>query len=141
MNEAEAIGRRWFKEVWNEGRAEVIDELLAPGCVAWHEPRQSYRGPQGTKAFFAKQFGAFDQASFRLVEVFGKDDKAVIWWEATMRHSAPGWQSTAPTGATIIVPGMTAIRVADGKIVEGWDFWDRDDVTAQIKAGGTSARA
>ena len=139
MNEAEAIGRRWFKEVWNEGRAEVIDELLSPACIAWHEPRKHYRGPQGTKEFFAKQFSAFDQAQFRLIDVFAKGDMAVIWWEATMRHSAAGWKSLAPTGATVVVPGMTAIRVADGKIVEGWDFWDRDDLGAQIISAKTLA--
>ena len=34
MSEAnKALVRRWFQEVWNEGRAEVIDELLAEDAV------------------------------------------------------------------------------------------------------------
>ena len=28
------ILHRWFDEVWNKGRTEVIDEMIAPECVA-----------------------------------------------------------------------------------------------------------
>ena len=25
--------RRWFDELWNKGRLEIVDELVAPDCV------------------------------------------------------------------------------------------------------------
>jgi hypothetical protein len=30
-----ALFRRWFEEVWNRGRLEVIDEMLAPNAVGF----------------------------------------------------------------------------------------------------------
>ena len=27
------ILHRWFEEVWNQGRAELIDEMIAPDAV------------------------------------------------------------------------------------------------------------
>ena len=35
MSEAQntALARRWFQQVWNEGRAETVHELLAPDAV------------------------------------------------------------------------------------------------------------
>jgi hypothetical protein len=29
----ETLLRRWFDEVWNEGRVGAIDELMAPDCI------------------------------------------------------------------------------------------------------------
>ncbi len=32
--EQNTILHRWFKEVWNNGRTEVIDEMIAPNAIA-----------------------------------------------------------------------------------------------------------
>ena len=32
--EKNTILHRWFEEVWNKGKAELIDEMIAPECVA-----------------------------------------------------------------------------------------------------------
>lgn len=134
MQEVEAIAHRWFEEVWNQGNQQTIDELLHPESKAWHEPRAFVVGPGGTRSFFAKEFGAFEPPRFRLIEVFPKGDKAAIWWEAHMKHTKAGWRDVAATNKTVIVRGMTIIRIEAGRIVEGWDFWDRSDVTTQLVA-------
>jgi hypothetical protein len=33
--ENKALICRWFEEVWNKGRAEAIDEMMAGECVAY----------------------------------------------------------------------------------------------------------
>jgi hypothetical protein len=33
-NKNKALVTRWFEEVWNQGRTDVIDELRAPDAVA-----------------------------------------------------------------------------------------------------------
>ena len=34
-NSAAAVIRRWFEEVWNQGRAETIDELFPEHATMW----------------------------------------------------------------------------------------------------------
>ena len=33
--EKNTILHRWFEEVWNNGRTEVIDEMIAPNAIAY----------------------------------------------------------------------------------------------------------
>jgi len=63
-----ALGRRWFREVWNEGREATIDELFAQGGVAYglgdgeaevRGPAQLYPLPASTKSVLE----IFDSAS------------------------------------------------------------------------------
>jgi len=54
-------------------------------------------------------------------------------WSATMTHTgeAPGLPAT---GQTVRSRGITIARIADGKIVEGWDNWDELGMLEQIGA-------
>jgi hypothetical protein len=49
-----AFLHRWFEEVWNQGREEKIDELLAPDGVAYGlgESEANVHGPAGFKVFW-----------------------------------------------------------------------------------------
>ena len=47
--ENKALVRRWFEEVWNEGRAEAIDEMFDENGIAHglsDDPENPIRGPQ-----------------------------------------------------------------------------------------------
>ena len=36
--------KRWFQEVWNEGRMETVHELLSPNAVVRGPERSRWRG-------------------------------------------------------------------------------------------------
>ena len=70
MSEAnKAIVRRWFEEVWNQGREETIDELFAPHAVGYGlgDTDVTTRGPAEFK-IEAMEIHPFHQmsAGFRL---------------------------------------------------------------------------
>ncbi len=48
-----ALVRRWFKEVWNEGREATIDELFAESGLAYGlgDGEAEVRGPAQLKPF------------------------------------------------------------------------------------------
>jgi hypothetical protein len=54
-----AIVRRWFEEVWNRGREDAIDELMAPDAPVYGVvgPDQVHRGPAEFKPFSAQLRG------------------------------------------------------------------------------------
>jgi predicted ester cyclase len=49
-----------------------------------------------------------------------------------MKHTGSGL-GTAPTQKTLATTGMTMVRVANGRLVAGWQNWDMLGLMQQIK--------
>jgi steroid delta-isomerase-like uncharacterized protein len=127
--------RRWFKEVWNEGRLETIHDLLHPDGVAkgQRSAASEIRGPQEFEKFVREIRGAFPDIKLKVEDVFGADDKVVLRWSAVMTHTGDGL-GMPPSGRKVRSQGITIARIRDGKIVEGWDSWDQLGMLEQIGA-------
>jgi steroid delta-isomerase-like uncharacterized protein len=125
--------RRWFKEVWNEGKAETISELMAPDAVAIGQLEDGtvLRGPAEFAAFAERIHGAFPDINVWVEDAFGAEDKVALRWSATMTHRGDHLGMPA-TGKRVCITGMTIVRMVDGKIVEGWDNWDQLAMLEQI---------
>jgi hypothetical protein len=56
-----ALARRWFEEVWNQGRESTIDELFHPQGKAcgFPDPDSVLVGPEGFKAVHRQFNNAF----------------------------------------------------------------------------------
>jgi steroid delta-isomerase-like uncharacterized protein len=125
--------RRWFQEIWNEGRVQTIYDLMAPDAVA-HGQRgaeSEIRGPKEFENFVQEIRGAFTDIAITVEDVFGAGDKVVLRWLGRMTHTgdALGMPST---GRKVISRGITIARIVDGKIVEGWDNWDQLGMLEQL---------
>src|SRR5271163_1892262 len=85
--------RRWFQEVWNEGKTETIHELLAPDAIAIGqlEDRKELRGAAEFVSFVTNLRTTFPDIKIKAEDVFGADDRVVFRWSAkmtmTMTHS------------------------------------------------------
>lgn len=124
MSEAnKAVARRWFQEVWNERRAETIQELMHPQVKA-HTPSGEIHGPAAWKQRFWDPFvGAFSDIKLDIEDLVAEGDRVVVRWQASMRHTG-GHIGVPETGRALSFPGISWIVVRDGKLVEGWDGWD-----------------
>jgi steroid delta-isomerase-like uncharacterized protein len=127
--------RRWFKEVWNEGRTQTIYDLLAPDAVAIGELEDGsqLRGPAEFVPFVERIRGAFPDINVVVEDVFGAEDKVVLRWSATMTHRGDHLGMPA-TGERVRISGMTIARIGDKQIIEGWDNWDQLGMLKQIGA-------
>ena len=125
--------RRWFQEVWNEGRVETVHELFSPDGVATGQKgaEAEIRGPVEFEKFVHEIRGAFPDIQVQVEDVFGTDDKVVLRWSAVMTHTGDGLGMPA-SGRTVRSRGITIARIVDGKIVEGWDNWDQLGMLEQI---------
>jgi predicted ester cyclase len=100
------IQTRWAEEVINQGRLEVLDEILAPGIVD-HDPAPDQGpGPEGFKGFFAAMRAAFPD-----IHVSG--ETMVV--DGDFR-------------------GLQIARFADGKAVERWGSSDQLGLLQQLGA-------
>ena len=132
--DAAALMRRWFDEIWNRGRIESVDELLAEDAVMWGIglPDQSSRGGAEFKEFYRRQRSATPDVKINLDQVIQEGDTAFARWTATMTHTGEGL-GVAPTNKTIALSGMSACRTRDGRIVEGWNVWDQVGLARQLE--------
>ena len=131
------LGRRWFEQVWNEGRREAIAEMLAPDGVI-HDGGIDSVGPEGFYPFFDRMHAAFSDLRVRVEDTIADGDKICVRWSCTAEHTGDGL-GIAPTGVTIHVTGISILRVADDKLVEGWQNWDMLGMMEQINKGGGKA--
>jgi steroid delta-isomerase-like uncharacterized protein len=127
--------RRWFKEVWNEGRTQTIHDLLAPDAVGIGELEDggTLRGPAEFVPFVERIRGAFPDINVVVEDAFGAEDKVVLRWSATMTHSGDHLGMPA-TGKPVRITGMTIARFLDKQIIAGWDNWDQLAMLKQIGA-------
>jgi predicted ester cyclase len=128
-----ALIRKWFDEVWNAGRAESIDELFPAHAVMWGTGRPDVpsQGPGEFKQFYRAMRAACPDIHVTLEKVVQEGDTAFARWTATLTHTGDGL-GIAPTGRTIKICGMSALRVRDGEIVEGWNNWDQIGLARQL---------
>jgi steroid delta-isomerase-like uncharacterized protein len=132
-----ALLRRWFQEVWNEGRIETIHELMAPDAVGIGEagPEAVIHGPDEFRGFVEKLRGAFPDIHVTIEDAFASGDKVAARWSATMTHK--GNQLGVPaSGKRVRITGISLVQLANGQIVRGWDNWDQFTMMMGIGAIG-----
>lgn len=126
-----ALIRRTVREIWNEGRIQLADELFAfdyvnhggliPDLVS---------GPEAIKISVVLYRRAFPRLHITVDELRTDDGIVTLSW--TARNSRPGDAShgdgvPAPPGH---VTGSTHIRCMNGKIAESWTTWNGESMRA-----------
>lgn len=127
--------RRWFKEVWNEGKTQTIYELLSADAIGigQFEDGSPLRGPAEFLPLVERLLGAFPDINIVVEDAFGAEDKVVLRWSATMTHRGDHLGMPA-SGKPVRISGMTIARIRDKQIIEGWDNWDQLGMLKQIGA-------
>ncbi len=128
--EKHTILHRWFEEVWNAGNADLIDDMIAPGCIAHgldSPDGKPVKGPEDFKKFFTDFRAAFPDIRITVQETVSEDDLVVAHdvtfgaIDATHTGAAFGMQAT---GKPIHFEGTLMFRVRNGKAVEAWNSFD-----------------
>jgi steroid delta-isomerase-like uncharacterized protein len=125
-----ALLRRWFDEVWNAGRSDTIDELMADNSVV-HAAIGDIRGVAEFKAFQAAYRNAFPDMRIQLDQVVAEGDVVAARWTASGTHQGDGL-GFAPTGQHARFTGMVFARIQNGRFVEGWDCFNQLDLMQQL---------
>lgn len=129
--------RRMLEESFNEGKVELIDQLVAPDAVN-HDPGtparlRELRGPEMLKRTVSMYRAAFPDVRLVVDDVIAADDKVVLRWHSEGTHRGE-LEGLAPTGAHGSVTGIGIDRWKDGKVVEAWTEWDNLGLARQLGA-------
>ena len=132
-----SLMRRWFDEVWNQGRLETIHELMAPDAIGIGQggAEAAIHGPKEFQAFVERLRRAFPDIHVTVEDAFSSDDddKVAVRWSATMTHQGSDLGIPA-SGKIVHITGISIVRLVDGRIVEGWDNWDQLGMMREIGA-------
>jgi steroid delta-isomerase-like uncharacterized protein len=122
--ENKAIARRYFNEILNQGKLEVVDELMSPDFVftvsSYPEP---LHGPELYKQeLVAMMRSALPDWYFAVQDLVAQGDTVVGHWISTGTHTGTPLYaiggSIPADGRKIKIEGMTWLRIVNGKIVE-----------------------
>jgi hypothetical protein len=99
----------FVEAVWNEGRLELIDELVAADYLG-RVPRieTGVHGPEGVRRLVAHGRRAHPDLYVRIDDQIAEDDRVATRWRAM----------TAPTSRTPRYAGISIIRLLAGLQVE-----------------------
>jgi len=128
-----AIFSRVADEIWNQGKLEIVDELIATDYV-YHNPANSIRGTEGYKLLVTMMRSAFPDFRFNTIEdkdMIAEGDKVAGRWIATGTHKGE-YMGIPPTGKKVTVEGIMISRFADGKVVEDWESVDSLGLLQQL---------
>ena len=117
------VARRWFEVMWNERKPGLIPELMATDAVGHAEGGQDFIGPEGFSVFQQEFLRAIPDIHIEVVRILSDAEEACVHWRACGNHQGAAF-GLEPTGSALSFQGVTWVRVKDGKIIEGWDFWN-----------------
>ena len=127
-----ALARRFFEEVQSKGNTAIVDEIVA-GDFVGYTPPQDVHGPEGAKQFNMMLRGAFPDMQVMVEDQIAEGDKVATRWIARGTHQGE-FMGVASTGKPFTINGITIFRIANGKLVEGWNRPDLLGLMMQLGA-------
>lgn len=135
-NEAQLL--RFYEEGVNQGRLELVDELLAESFVEHEELPGLEPNREGVKQWFAILRTAFPDLKFH-VELMMTDGDKVAAYLTFSGTQAAEFMGMPSQGRAFSVKTVDIIRFENGKAVEHWGVTDTGAMMQQLAGAGAAA--
>lgn len=127
-----ATARRWFEQVWNCRSADAVCEMLTPESSC-DSNGVTLTGPEAFLANAHRPFlAALPDVRVEVEAVVSDGEWVAVRWLAAGTHTGDGFGFPA-SGKSVSFRGTTWMRCENGKLVEGYDTWNRDGLMASLQ--------
>lgn len=130
--ESKRVVERVWEEIVNQGDLDACDELIAdeytyraPGGLELH-------GPEGFRRYIASLHELVADVDVTVHEYIVDGNRVLSRWT--------GRATNRETRHQVTWRGATITHVADGKVVDDWEYWDRLEVAEQLAGGWLQRR-
>jgi ketosteroid isomerase-like protein len=126
--ENKALVRRYFEDAPHH--PDACDEIFAPSFHfhtiqhASITPQVVESNPESEKAAYAWLRTVWGDWTMTIDELIAEGNRVVVQWTFKGTHQGE-FNGLAPTGKQVSYAGINIFRIADGKIAEVWDIFDR----------------
>jgi steroid delta-isomerase-like uncharacterized protein len=132
------IVQRFVDEMWNEGKLDVADEVLAQDYIEHPSTPDEAKpseptGPHGMKQFVGMFRNAFPDMKFTIEHMLAEGDRVAIHLVGRGTHLG-NLHGLAPTGKRVVIGGAAIHRIENEKIVETYQVVDRLSLREQLGA-------
>jgi predicted ester cyclase len=126
----EQVVRRFYEEVFNQHREEVIAEIISPDYVDYgHNPPG--RGPDGALDDYRGVQAVSDDARYDIDDLVAAGETVAVRWTGHLTHTGP-IAGVEPTGKQLTLAGMSFYKVRSGQIVETRNLADMLGLLGQL---------
>ena len=130
--------RAFIRDIWDEGRAELVPDYLAPAYRIAHDPGDPWDGTvldhPGFRDRLQQSRAPFPDQRFEILSLFENDSSvAVTWfWRATHLGAIAGFPAT---GRPVTMSGATVYFFDEADRLTGhWQVADRLGVFRQLQS-------
>src|SRR5689334_16634017 len=88
-NDNKTLVTMWFEEVWNKGRVDAIDDMMAPNCVV-HGLGPQAQDIHAFKQFHAGYRDAFPDIAITVDQTVAEGDLVAVRWSGAATHRGDG---------------------------------------------------
>jgi steroid delta-isomerase-like uncharacterized protein len=132
--ENKAIVRRFYEEVWNKRKLDVVDELFS-ASHALNDPvlSGSQVGPALYKRRVVEMTTGLPDLCFTVEDMIAEGEKVAACWTISGTHKGE-YLGIRPTGRKVSVEGITIHHIKNGKILDSYARWDALGLMRQLGA-------
>lgn len=128
------IARRFREDLWNTGDLAIADEIMAADCLVHARvplATDFARGPDALRQLVLFYHLAFSDIRMTVDQLIAEGEVVAARWTGRGRHSGELLGLPAARGETVTT-GIDFLRIAGGRIVEGWVAWDILSLVEQL---------
>ena len=127
------MDRRFYQEVWSQGKLDVLDKLMAATFVDHDKPNPTdiLEGLEHAKHTIMEYRSAFPDVHFTVEDQIAEGEMVVTRWTARGTHTGE-FRGVPPTGKRAMTTGISITRVVSGKFVEGCTIYDALGLLQQL---------
>jgi steroid delta-isomerase-like uncharacterized protein len=119
-----------YNELWKPAGLDRADEVIAAD-FARHGSSGRFDGVPAFKRYVEHYLSAFPDLRFAVDDWLAQGERVVIRYSFTGTHERT-FMGVAATGRRIRAEGVAIYRIADGRLVELWDYLDLFGIAEQL---------
>jgi steroid delta-isomerase-like uncharacterized protein len=132
LDENKALVRRFVDEIFVQGRAETIDELLADDFVAHTWPSTGHP-KDDLKNATERAHGALTNPRFTIDDIIAEGDRVAVRL-TTGATQTGSFMGMPPSGKSYEISEIHIFRLRNGKVIEHWHQFDQMGMMKQLGA-------
>ena len=131
LEENKACVRQLYEKVFNRKNLAAIDDYFAADVIDHSLPPGVPGGSEGVKLTIGMFVGAFPDMHLTVEDLIAEGDMVVARWTLRGTHQGASL-GMPPTGKQFAMPGVSIVRLSDGKSVEQWVVHDQLGMLQQL---------